>query len=97
MPESKTKEHYTILLHSSTNTSLPRFPGPHTGGGEGGGGWAVKHCFSWQGRWGWGGGGEGGGGGGGDGGGEGGGGWAGTGACKTLLFMAGTLGAVGVM
>ena len=53
----------------------------------------VKHCFSWQGRCGVGGeGGVGGVGGvGGEGGesGEGGGGWAWTGACKTLLFMAG--------
>ena len=40
----------------------------------------VKHCFSWQGE-----GGEGG---------EGGGGWAWIGARKTLLFMAGAVGAV---
>ena len=46
----------------------------------------VKHCFSWQGRCG-----EGGVGGVGGESGEGGGGWAWTGACKTLLFMAGAL------
>ena len=33
MPESKTQ-----LLHSSTNTSLPRYPGPDTGGEAGKGG-----------------------------------------------------------
>ena len=59
------------------------------GAGVGHGLEPVKHCFSCQGPCG--GGGEGGVGGVGGEGGEGCGGWAWTGACKTLLFMAGAL------